>query len=309
MSARSKRGTLIPPRLLWDLQPFIELNRPIDHNPSTAKVLIDYFVAAVADGEKPAHRISLYIAQALSRLAAGRNGGTALAHSLGLDRSISGMTKAAAILHTFRENLRLDDQMDQTTDLRIAAAVNAAATSRKGSLAKQLGIQRMQAGNPGAPSKKRRLTPGDREEIPLLFEKQLKAEERLEAEAARPDTRGAKSPRTRVIEALAEEYKVAVRTIENCLKRARDEAQQRHEILNPQEQLVAVTSPAPLADSGGLSATSSAECGSQARLCDEDSNEAPRSAAPCGDFQDWSRKRHDLSRRTRRLVSKAHKAH
>lgn len=163
----------ITTRFLYDLQPFLDLGRPLE-DVNKAKFLVRYFVDEVAAGAQPVPDVTRYIAQAIDRAGSSKD----------LDR--------------------------------------------------ELGLKRIRAGNPGPSSssssaggqpKKRRLSHGDREEIPVRFVELL----------------GTQIPRLDAIRLLAIEYEVSQRTISNIV--AEHEADADSDALPSEDEALIVGAP------------------------------------------------------------------
>ena len=149
---------------------------------------------------------------------------------LELDQPIDSENEASVnaarrvVLH-YIEAFESGDEINPLALLYIMQALRRTVAADDGDLGKELGIKRIRAGNPGGLSRKRRLTPGDKEEIPIEFERRIKHD------GPQKRTRGEGSIRNRVVGELAAENRVAVRTVENCLKDDKDRREAAEEVI------------------------------------------------------------------------------
>ena len=128
-----------------------------------------------------------------------------------LNQPVDDVYAAGRIVRHFIEAVENNEQPNEAVLEYVSKAVKRAQGAKPGALAKELGLKRPGAGNPGGVQRGRRLTPGDKEEIPVLFA------ERMRRFADRPVRRGAGSWRDRIVGELAAEYRVGRRTIERYL--------------------------------------------------------------------------------------------
>lgn len=147
---------------------------------------------------------------------------------LELNQPIESVNAAARVVLHYIEAFESGDEINPLVLLYILQALRRAVAATDGNLGKELGIRRPKAGNPGGLSRKRRLTPAEKEEIPIEFERRVKQV------GPHRRVRGEGSSRDRVLRDLKAEYGVSVRTLESCLaddkqrREAAEEVIERH---------------------------------------------------------------------------------